>query len=353
MLKTILGWQVLGVVVALLVGAGFAVLSMNPPRNRIAEVCYSIAAFIVLARFGWWAVTSGSPGLERLVVSFLVFGFIGSLWVAGLTWVESIIAPVVISRPISQQSTTQPGSPQDRAREGLLKNDPASRETNGRIGTMPQTNRGDPQPQGRGTQVVLAGTLKPAGEPNPPTFLTKDQVVEALKQANKHQPKEVIDFITRDVSACDPVTNVPDGVLKVYLGSNIFYTTKALQVILRIAGEDLLTIHRGPDGISLDAKMFSKDGRIVAEIKDNVFHVNPNNYFYVERPNESSLVVHGQEGETVLNVRYLNKLSVVVQGIFRYSNRAPVTITGKTIEGYVVQSVCSVFGDSAGALLNL
>ncbi len=90
MLQAILGWPVLGAIVLLLVATGFAVLSMTPPRYRIAEVCYCIAALILLVKFGWWAVVTQSQRVERALVSFVVFGVVGLLWVEAMRWVESM-----------------------------------------------------------------------------------------------------------------------------------------------------------------------------------------------------------------------------------------------------------------------
>jgi hypothetical protein len=97
MLEAVFGWPALGVVVALLIGAGFAVLSMAPPRHRIAEACFSVAAVIFWAKFTYWAVTSDASPRERALVSLAVFGVSGALLIWGLSWIEGMIAkPIAI-----------------------------------------------------------------------------------------------------------------------------------------------------------------------------------------------------------------------------------------------------------------
>lgn len=91
MLEAIFSWGVLGFIIALLIGAGFAVLSMTPPRYRIAEVCFCVAALIFLGKFFYWAVTSQSGLKERLLVGFGVCGLTGSLLIWGLAWIEAML----------------------------------------------------------------------------------------------------------------------------------------------------------------------------------------------------------------------------------------------------------------------
>jgi hypothetical protein len=91
MFEAIFDWPVVAIVVGLLIGAGFSVLSMNPPRYRIAEACYAISALLLWAKFSFWAVTSNGTWKERLLVAFLVFGTSGTLLILVLSWVESIV----------------------------------------------------------------------------------------------------------------------------------------------------------------------------------------------------------------------------------------------------------------------
>jgi hypothetical protein len=82
------------------------------------------------------------------------------------------------------------------------------------------------------------------------------------------------------------------------------------------------------DGLAVSAKVFSQDSRIVAEVVDNEFHINPNNFFRRERPDKHTLIVYDQQGREALNIRFLNPSSVRVSGIFFHPNRAtPLVIS--------------------------
>src|SRR5262245_47851787 len=94
MLQTLLGWPVVGPVVVLAIGIGFAVLSMTPPRYRIAEVCYCVAGVLLLAKVAAWTITQKAPVVERLFVTFLIFGVVGVGWAEAIRWVESMIPRV-------------------------------------------------------------------------------------------------------------------------------------------------------------------------------------------------------------------------------------------------------------------
>lgn len=94
---------------------------------------------------------------------------------------------------------------------------------------------------------------------------------------------------------------------------------------------DLLSINKTPDGLAVSAKIFSADEKIVAELEDNEFHINPNNYFKIKRPDSSTLVVYDQKADIVLNVRFLNPHAIRVSGVFRAPQRKPIIINNDEV----------------------
>ncbi len=85
-------WLLVSVVVPLLIGVGFSVMSMSPPAYGLAQVSLSMAALLLSAKLGWWIGYGQSDGATvgyRLVLSFIVFGAIGTLWVWSLTWINA------------------------------------------------------------------------------------------------------------------------------------------------------------------------------------------------------------------------------------------------------------------------
>jgi len=82
---------VIGTVVTALIGAGVGVMSTSPPKFTAAKRCFSAAYLILILRLGWWMVmeqTEGTPTLSALNI-FLLFGFLGVLWVGAMRWVEN------------------------------------------------------------------------------------------------------------------------------------------------------------------------------------------------------------------------------------------------------------------------
>lgn len=121
----------------------------------------------------------------------------------------------------------------------------------------------------------------------------------------------------------------PQNALILFLGNSVAYATAFPYAVITLGDEVVLSISKNENGLSITAKIRSADGRIVAGIIKNEFRINPNNYWYMERPDRHTLIVHDQLGRTVLNIRYLNQSTVKILGIFDYPNtpRAPVIIT--------------------------
>lgn len=108
--------------------------------------------------------------------------------------------------------------------------------------------------------------------------------------------------------------------------------TKAPHTVLRVAGEDLLSLKPENGGMSISAKIYSADRKLVSQIIDNQFHINPSNYFRKERPDLHSLSVFNQQGERVLYVRYLNPSTIKILGVFNTA-RGPIHIDEDAMRG--------------------
>lgn len=112
--------------------------------------------------------------------------------------------------------------------------------------------------------------------------------------------------------------------------------------IIEVKGQTLLTVGKKDKGLTISGRFFSKDNRIVAELKDNRFFVNPNNYFRIERPNKHSLIVYDQQGNQALNVEYLNVSTIKILGRFYFPDRPPLVIdeNGTSFGGFSLSNVC-------------
>ena len=51
---------------------------------------------------------------------------------------------------------------------------------------------------------------------------------------------------------------------------------------------------------------------MIAEIVDNRFYINPNNFFRIEKPDSHSLLVYDLNNKKVIDIRYINSHTVRV-----------------------------------------
>lgn len=144
---------------------------------------------------------------------------------------------------------------------------------------------------------ALEGLLSPGSEPDPPL-----------------------------PESCYRLHQVPPEALRVYLGGNAGYTTADEVTVLSVKGKDLLDVRRTTKGLAVNAKTFSEDGKIIAEIIDNRFYINQGNVFRMERPDTHSIAIYDVKDRKVLDVRYLNSHSVRVLGIFQVPGALPFVI---------------------------
>jgi hypothetical protein len=125
--------------------------------------------------------------------------------------------------------------------------------------------------------------------------------------------------------------NIPPNALKAFLGDSLVYTTTAEAGIVKIKGIDLLDLRRTSSGIAILAKVFSEDGKVVAQIVDNRLYVNPGNFLRIDNPDSHSFAVYDLHQREVLAVRYMNLQSVRVLGIFQLPESPPVVISQNEI----------------------
>jgi hypothetical protein len=119
----------------------------------------------------------------------------------------------------------------------------------------------------------------------------------------------------------------PKEALLLFLGKSLMFAGRSPFPAITIANEPLLIIERTPDGIFLTVTIRSQDGRVVAQVIKNEFHINPNNYYRMERPDRHTLAVFDQQGNPALSVKYLNPAAIKITGIFQAQGRPPVIVT--------------------------
>jgi hypothetical protein len=140
----------------------------------------------------------------------------------------------------------------------------------------------------------------------------------------------------------NPCRKIPGNALAIFLGRCAAYSSASPHAVIRIRGEAVLSFERVHGEIAINAKVFSRDGRIVAEIRRNEFFINPNNYFRRERPDSHSLIVFDQENRRVLDVRFINPRAVRFLGIFNHPDHE--VVISETIGFFATNTIC--FGEN-------
>lgn len=120
--------------------------------------------------------------------------------------------------------------------------------------------------------------------------------------------------------------NIPSNAIALFFGNSVAYTSTFPHTVIEVGGQPLLIIDKQKENITITAKFFSNDGRVIAELKENQFFINPNNYFRIERPNDHILIVYDQQGNQTLNVHFLNSSVIKLLGRFYLPNRPPIII---------------------------
>jgi hypothetical protein len=117
---SLFSWAVLGSVALLLIGIGFAVMSMTPPDFTIARVCFSAAAVILALKAVFWLVELTTGRIERIAAAFLIFGLIGAAWIWSYSWVSFRQSPVASGVGFSEDQDPQYAilnlSPEEKAK---------------------------------------------------------------------------------------------------------------------------------------------------------------------------------------------------------------------------------------------
>lgn len=143
---------------------------------------------------------------------------------------------------------------------------------------------------------------------------------------------------------------VPDGALVVEFGGNLAYSTASSLVAVKFGGENLVSLIRRDGKIAVNARVYSADGRIVADIENNEFTVNPNNYFKIKHPDKSTLIIYNQLGEEAMNVVFVSPAYLILNGVFYKPGRGTIKATkdGIVLNGNITIRD-SVAGENQGA----
>jgi hypothetical protein len=147
--------------------------------------------------------------------------------------------------------------------------------------------------------------------------------------------------------------HMPDYTL-LLLGSNTFQIEALPIVLISVNGAPVVTLDENPDGslqLNGELNVFS-DGRIVAQLKDGTFSINPNNYSRKTRT-RNRITVYDQQGDIALDARFLTKKAFSLNGKFYFKQYGPFSLERATPVAY--RDNCATYsrGHGQAAIITL
>jgi hypothetical protein len=129
---------------------------------------------------------------------------------------------------------------------------------------------------------------------------------------------------------------IPEDAVRIFLGSNVAWTTDFPFTVISQGTEDLIFVEREGDGLTLSGKFFNKDGKIICELVKNQFHLNPANYFRIERT-PHRLAVVDDEAKPIIELEFINRRALLFLGDFylRGGNHVLITPDYMKIPGFI------------------
>ena len=108
MVDYLFSWPVVGAAIAILMG-GFwrTFMAVTPAETLLARICSTIAALLLLAKFGTWVATVQSPLWQRILTVAFVFGLIGVGWVECWRYLDNQYESINQAKQATQPETTQ------------------------------------------------------------------------------------------------------------------------------------------------------------------------------------------------------------------------------------------------------
>jgi hypothetical protein len=131
--------------------------------------------------------------------------------------------------------------------------------------------------------------------------------------------------------------NIPDKSLAVFLGEfvgtcsgdscNILQDNSANADV-----KNLLSVERRGSSLLVEGVVFGEDGRVVVSVENDRPHVNRQSAFGWKRPDDHTLEVTDQKDRVVLHIRFMNKTTLYVEGLFYTPSGIGLKITKDTLQ---------------------
>jgi hypothetical protein len=85
--------------------------------------------------------------------------------------------------------------------------------------------------------------------------------------------------------------------------------------IIRQSGESILSVDKTADGLSVSGKFFTKEGKIVCELVNNVFHLMSNQVLRHDQ-GPHKLAIFGDEAQRVFEIEFVHRHAIRLVGDF-------------------------------------
>jgi hypothetical protein len=111
----------------------------------------------------------------------------------------------------------------------------------------------------------------------------------------------------------------------------------------------LVSLESGPNGALIDANIYDRVGHIIGHVRDNQFIIPNENNLTIEKTGDlSTLIVHNADGDELLYIRYLNRSTFRIRGVFScpYPTLRTIFVTDEEIAGFGMHANCS--GNNGG-----
>ena len=166
-----------------------------------------------------------------------------------------------------------------------------------------------------------------------PNGSEKDETTGVLTPGNEPTP---------DIACFDDLPPPPDSCILI-VGNGVAYSTHFPFTVLRVRDEDLLSVDKNEYGMWVDAKIYDRDGIVIADIQDNNFEMNLNNNCRIEQDDQHSLELYDRYDELVLDVEYLNPSTMRFIGTVYYPDIGPIIFSEDKIcyGGYCFDQLCT------------
>jgi len=179
-----------------------------------------------------------------------------------------------------------------------------------------------PSPKVAGDKNQTAGTNNGVMIQN--NITVTDSVKKALQQRARDLGDEQ-GWLRLLTPANDPTPqsscNIPDNSLAVFLGNFAATCSGDRCTILQDNNanadvKNLLSVRRRGSSLLVQGVVFGEDGKVIVAIEDDKPHINKPSAFGWKRLDDHTLEVTDQQDRTVLHIRFMNKTTLYVEGLF-------------------------------------